>query len=143
MDHSDQLEEILQFEVEEQDRFLATYFPLAEARNYFPALAEQQYRLLMADTKRGIRQGVQDYLKNVNPVNLSSPPSSIYLIDLREFSLRHDVVRTVQNELSGRYSGHRDSYCREVGEGYGSFLYNYSFDEFKKRFSTFSPLPVQ
>ena len=131
-----QLEEILQFEEEERDRYLALFFPWEEAKEYFPNLPQQQYQQLIIDTKMGISHGVQEYLKAVNP---SSPPSSIYLIDVRKFYLHNDLTRFIRAELNGKYSGYSDDYCREVGNGYGSFLYNYSLSEFRKDFSTSLP----
>lgn len=131
-----QLEDIVRFEEDERDRYLTTYFPFEEAKGYFPTLNEQGYLHLLADTKMGLRKGVQDHLQKADP---ASPLPSIYFIDVREFCLHNNLAQFIQSELRGKYEGYGDDYCREVGAGYGSFLYNYSLDEFRKKFATISP----
>ncbi len=134
-----QLEEILEFEEEEVKRFLATYFPFVEVQEkYFSTIDQAGYSALMEKSKKGIQDGVEDYLKRNH-----SGLRSIYLIGaagIRAFCLNENVKEEIRRKVQTiPLVGSLDDYCDEVGGKYGAFLYGYSRKEFQKRFT----LPVQ
>ncbi len=133
------IDELLQFEDQEQDQFLEVVYPawngeenLGEyiKRAFFPGLGSDDYQLLKQETKQGLKEGVRMFLQQHNPAL-----RSLYEADLSTFCLDDSTEGALKSRLertkfvSEQYVA---DYCREISRGYRVFVYNDSYNKLEK-----------
>lgn len=129
------LEEILQFEEHEQERFLSTHYSLEEVRAvFFEEITPELYQSLYQKTKKGLQKGVTQFLDWRQP-----RPQTIYQGDLYEFSFDDSTEQAIREELQNTVLGthhYLDDYCKDVGGGYRMYILNESSRRFRQEFET-------
>lgn len=132
----DRLEEILNFEEEEQEIFLNTFYPIAEVQDtFFEAVDPSSYQMLRQKTKEGLRQGLKNFLGQQNQQS-----ASIYLAGpdvLYEFCSDDSTARAIREQLQDTSFGSQiylDDYCRDICGGYRLYVLNESGNRYRERF---------
>jgi len=125
-----QIKEFRRFEDAEIDRFLKEYFPNKETKIWLPEIIKKQFPLVRAETKAGIKAGIDDFLKIEGMEGLS-----LYLADLTAFVRSKNVGLKVKENLEKFRFNDLDDYCNYIDESYRGFIYQISADEFKRVFN--------
>lgn len=136
------IDELLEFEDRERDRFLDVLYPQWNdavslrayiQRAFFHELNDYDYQLLRQETKQGLKDGVRDFLQRHDP-----SPKSLYEADLYQFGLDDATESAVKSRLQRtRFAreGSLDDYCREMCQGYRGFVYNDSYNKLDEMIS--------
>src|SRR3989344_2002936 len=127
---AEQIEAFKRFEDEEIDRFLKEYFPYKETKIWLPEMTKEQFPFVRVETKKGIKEGIEDFLKSEGMEGLS-----LYLADLGIFVWSNYVrIRVKELLLSTFDEKDVSEYSEYVDDSYRGFIYQISIDDFKKQF---------
>lgn len=133
------IDELLEFEDRERDRFLDVLYPQWNdatslrayvQRAFFHELNDCDYQLLRQETKQGLKDGVRDFLQRHDP-----GLRSLYEADLYKFCLDDATESTIKSQLERTKFVSEQSlidYCREMCRGYRVFVYNDSYDKLEE-----------
>jgi len=126
-----QTQKFKDFENSEIARFLNKYYSYKEARLVFEGLTEENYPTIKDATKKGIRVGVDNFLKG-------SSEDGLYLSNLRKFdtdnSVKTGIEKTIEETGCEFKKEAINCYAMDVSQTYFMFVYNESKDIFDKRF---------
>ena len=126
---AEQIAEFRQFEDSEIDRFLKEYFPFKETKVWLPKVTKEQFPSVRAETKAGIKSGIDDFLKYEG--------LSLYVTDLGKFYLDTSIERRIKKRLYRFRLSAKDlkDYSDYVCNSYCTlFVPNYSIHLFKAKF---------
>src|SRR3989344_1438322 len=127
----EQIEAFRRFEDNEIDRFLKENFPYKETKIWLPEITKEQFPLVRAETKAGIKAGIDDFLKMEEMEELS-----LYVADLRKFYYGvHIEEKLTQIFAQSRFNPvNISTYVEEISKGYKGFAYNQSLTLFLSKF---------
>ncbi len=129
---SEQIAEFRQFEDSEIDRFLKKYFPFKETKIWLPEIAKEQFPSVRAETKAGIKVGIDDFLKSEGMYGLS-----LYVADLTNFVRSKFIYDALLTHFNNLISDKNNvlNYCGYVDDSYRGVIYQESNDLFKQIFN--------
>lgn len=118
------------FEDQEQERFLDEHCSYLDSRLILTNLQEGDFPEVRKRTKKGIKMGVEDFLKT------QGNPETLYISDLTKFCFDTSTQERVQEQLRDAelsLEGIPD-FAKHVQGLYGTFVYNDSLTRFKEEF---------
>lgn len=129
-----------EFESNEQNRFLDTWYNLENTKLLVPSLTIEQYPSVRLCTKKGLEQGVEKFLKDYSDVD------SIYrlkLDDLRKFYFDKPAEAEILAELKKKHEAleNIDVFAEDVSGAYSNFVYQDSVYKFEEKFKI--PIKIQ
>ena len=114
-----------EFEDSEQEIFLDIYYDYKNAKLILTSLQEENYPFVRERTKKGIKKGIEDFLRENSSPNL-------YSSDLSEFCFDNSVEQRVAEEVQALHLNlyNIQLYAQDVCQTYRMFVYNESRDRF-------------
>ncbi|MCH8003955.1 MAG: hypothetical protein IH934_04975 [Nanoarchaeota archaeon] len=117
-----------QFEDLEQDRFLNQHYGYDNMRQILTNLQPIDHPIVKDETKRGIKEGVEDFLKS------NGNPDSLYLSDLSAFCFDDSTYKRVAQQLNDLHPNLNcvEAFAEDVCETYRMFVYNESYSRLQQ-----------
>lgn len=119
--------DIKSFEDTEQERFLNKYYGFEEVKAVIRIITREQYPVLREKTKKGLEDGVEDFLKKGE-----NKSKILYLADIRKFAFDNSTENRINKALEGFELYNIKDYAKDVCEGYRMFVYQDSINVFEK-----------
>ncbi len=128
----EQIAKFKAFEDSEIDQFLKKYFQYKETKIWLPEMTKDQFPSVRAETKGGIKDGIEDFLKSEKMEGLS-----LYVVDLGNFYFDISIKKKIKERLVKFKFSLKDlnDYSDYVCNSYCTlFITNYSIHLFKEKF---------